>query len=217
MVANNIHGCKRICINKYAYIHFLLISMMKVKNVYPMIKMYCKNKKKYYNNIKVKESQSLLRRETLMIRISDIIEEFIKEMIAENEKDVTEIQRNELANHFSCAPSQINYVLTTRFTTEKGYYIESRRGGGGCIKISKVEYVENQPLADVILDKIGESITYDGGAKIIDALRESEVISCREMNILKSVINDRTLGLVNDYRNKIRAEILKSSIMAIML
>lgn len=152
-----------------------------------------------------------------MIRMSDIIEEFIKEMIAGNEDNVTEIQRNDLANHFSCAPSQINYVLTTRFTTEKGYFIESRRGGGGCIKIYKVEYLENQSLADVILDKIGESITYDGGVKIIDALTEAKVISRRERHILKSVINDRTLILANDNRNKIRAEILKSCIMAIML
>jgi transcriptional regulator CtsR len=152
-----------------------------------------------------------------MIRISDTIEQFIKEMISENKQNVVEIQRNELANHFCCAPSQINYVLTTRFTTEKGYYIESRRGGGGCIKIYKVEYVENKPLVDIILDKIGDSITYDGGSRIIDALREADVITCREVNILKSAINDRTLWIVNNNRNKIRAEILKSSVMAIML
>lgn len=152
-----------------------------------------------------------------MIRISDTIEQFIKEMISDTKKNMVEIQRNELANHFCCAPSQINYVLTTRFTTEKGYYIESKRGGGGCIKIYKVEYVENKPLVDIILDKIGENITYDGGVKIIDALMEAEIISCRESNILKSVINDRTLASITNNRNKVRAEILKSSFIAIML
>lgn len=152
-----------------------------------------------------------------MIRISDTIEQFIKEMISDTEKNMVEIQRNELANHFCCAPSQINYVLTTRFTTEKGYYIESKRGGGGCIKIYKVEYVENKPLVDIILDKIGENITYDGGVKIIDALMEAEIITCRESNILKSVINDRTLASITNNRNKVRAEILKSSFIAIML
>jgi transcriptional regulator CtsR len=152
-----------------------------------------------------------------MIRISDTIEQFIKEMISDTKKNMVEIQRNELANHFCCAPSQINYVLTTRFTTEKGYYIESKRGGGGCIKIYKVEYVENKPLVDIILDKIGENITYDGGVKIIDALMEAEIITCRESNILKSVINDRTLASITNNRNKVRAEILKSSFIAIML
>ncbi len=65
-----------------------------------------------------------------MARLSDIIEDFIKEMFQENNESELQIKRNELANYFSCAPSQINYVLTTRFTEDKGYYIESKRGGG---------------------------------------------------------------------------------------
>ena len=68
-----------------------------------------------------------------MARLSDIIESFIKEMLNENGGDQVQIQRNELADQFRCAPSQINYVLTTRFTSDKGYVIESRRGGGGHI------------------------------------------------------------------------------------
>lgn len=72
-----------------------------------------------------------------MARLSDIIEEFIKDMLDDAQDNELQIQRNELANKFSCAPSQINYVLTTRFTANKGYYIESRRGGGGCIVIKK--------------------------------------------------------------------------------
>lgn len=151
-----------------------------------------------------------------MIRLSDVIENFIKEMMAEADRNELEIQRNELANQFSCAPSQINYVLTTRFTTEKGYYIESKRGGGGCIRIRKIEYIENKPLANVITEKIGDSITYNGGLQIIEALQDANIISNREVNILKSAINDRTLSIVNDLRNKIRAEILKAAIMAIM-
>ncbi len=66
-------------------------------------------------------------------RLSDIIEDFIKEMFQENNESELQIKRNELANYFSCAPSQINYVLTTRFTEDKGYYIESKRGGGGAL------------------------------------------------------------------------------------
>ena len=75
-----------------------------------------------------------------MARLSDIIENFIKEMLSESSNDQVQIQRNELADQFRCAPSQINYVLTTRFTGEKGYVIESRRGGGGHIIIKQVTY-----------------------------------------------------------------------------
>lgn len=152
-----------------------------------------------------------------MARLSDIIEAFIKGMMSETEENELEIQRNELAIQFSCAPSQINYVLTTRFTTEKGYYIESKRGGGGCIRIRKIEYIENKSLVDVIIEKIGCSITCNGGTQIIDSLSEAEVITCCEANIMKAAINDRTLSSPNDDRNKIRAEILKAMIIALML
>ena len=75
-----------------------------------------------------------------MARLSDVIEEFIKQMFNDSNKNTVFIQRNELADQFRCAPSQINYVLTTRFTYEKGYLIESKRGGGGHIAIKQLEY-----------------------------------------------------------------------------
>lgn len=151
------------------------------------------------------------------MRLSDIIEEFLKEMIAENSENELEIQRNELANHFSCAPSQINYVLTTRFTTDKGYYIESRRGGGGCIKIRKVQYDEKKPLVSSIVDRIGNNITYDSGCKIVDGLFDMDVLTDREVNIIKACINDRTLLNTGDKRNEVRAEILKSALIILFL
>ncbi|AAK81129.1 transcriptional regulator CtsR [Clostridium acetobutylicum] len=146
------------------------------------------------------------------MRLSDIIEEFLKELIAENTENELEIQRNELANHFSCAPSQINYVLTTRFTTDKGYYIESRRGGGGCIRIRKVEYRENEkkPFINSIVDRIKNSITYDAGCKIIDGLFDMNLLTSREVAIIKACINDRALLYAGDKRNELRAQIMKS-------
>lgn len=151
-----------------------------------------------------------------MARLSDIIEEFIKEMMKDTEKKELEIQRNELANYFSCAPSQINYVLTTRFTTEKGYYIESQRGGGGCIRIKKVDYDKDKSLSEIINDRIGNNITYSIGARIIDSLYESDVITERELRIMKVAINDRTLSMSYENKNKVRAQILKSMILLIM-
>lgn len=151
-----------------------------------------------------------------MARLSDVIEQFIKEMLKENSESELQIQRNELATLFSCAPSQINYVLTTRFTTDKGYYIESKRGGGGCILIRRVDYVEHKPLAQFINEKIGDSITYDSGAQIIDGLLESNKITQREAMLMKVAINDRTL-MQGDNRNKLRADILRALIMVVLM
>jgi transcriptional regulator of stress and heat shock response len=152
-----------------------------------------------------------------MIRLSDIIESFIKEMMEESKQKQLEIQRNELANHFSCAPSQINYVLTTRFTASKGYYIESRRGGGGCIIIRKVEHEKHQSLREDLNEKISDSITFDAAAFIITGLYESGFITERELQIMKTVVNDRTISSCIENKNRLRADILKSMIMLILV
>lgn len=150
-----------------------------------------------------------------MARLSDIIEQFIKAMFEDNDEQELQIQRNELANHFSCAPSQINYVLTTRFTSDRGYYIESRRGGGGCITIKHVELDQNKNLEQIINTQIGSSITYDGVVRIVDGLFESGVITEREAALMKAAVNDRGLILISG-KNKVRAEILKAMLMAIL-
>lgn len=151
-----------------------------------------------------------------MPRLSDVIETFIKEMLQESNEMELEIKRNELANYFSCAPSQINYVLTTRFTIEKGYYIESKRGGGGCIKIKKVHMNNVESLAEVINEKIGNNITYDGGINIVKALMDDNIITLRESNIIKMCLNDRTLSSCIENRNRLRADILKSILLTLL-
>ena len=139
-----------------------------------------------------------------MARLSDIIESFIKEMLNENGGDQVQIQRNELADQFRCAPSQINYVLTTRFTSDKGYVIESRRGGGGHIVIKQLIY-----------DAIGSSITYHNALSIIENLYELDIITEREKEIMKIAINDRSLISIEE-KNKSRADILKGMVMVIL-
>ncbi|AYD39223.1 CtsR family transcriptional regulator [Clostridium fermenticellae] len=151
-----------------------------------------------------------------MARLSDVIEDFIKQMMDDNNESELQIVRNELANYFSCAPSQINYVLTTRFTADKGYYVESRRGGGGCIIIRKVELNDNQSLSEIINDKIGDNITYNSALRIISGLFESEIITKREFYILKAVINDRTLSSFQENKNLLRANILKSAMLVLL-
>jgi transcriptional regulator of stress and heat shock response len=148
-------------------------------------------------------------------RLSDIIEQFIKQSIENTDESELQIQRNELASYFSCAPSQINYVLTTRFTMDKGYYIESRRGGGGYIVIRRIEFGSSKSLHEAVSEKIGNSLTYDAGAQIVNGLLEHDIVTEREAAIIKIAINDRTLGVLEN-KNKIRAELLKAMITTII-
>ena len=87
-----------------------------------------------------------------MANISDIIEAFLLDTLGDD--DTLSISRNELANYFSCAPSQINYVLSTRFTPERGYTVESRRGGGGSITVVRI----SQPPHEMLEELIGQTI-----------------------------------------------------------
>ncbi len=150
-----------------------------------------------------------------MARLSDIIEEFIKQMFNDNTNNVVFIQRNELADQFRCAPSQINYVLTTRFTYERGYLIESKRGGGGHIAIKQLEYDNSNKREELINQSIGNTITYHNANALLNHLLESGVIEKRESEIMKIAINDRSLTSADD-KNKIRADILKAMIMIIL-
>ena len=148
-----------------------------------------------------------------MARISDIIAKFINDMIEDEKSKEVIIQRNELADKFNCAPSQINYVLTTRFTTEKGYLIESRRGGGGYIIIKRIEYNSKEKQLEEINQSIGDSLTYNSAILLIEHLYDRKLITKREFEIIKRSINDRTLGLAED---KNKTKMLKGIIMVIL-
>ena len=148
--------------------------------------------------------------------MSNIIERFIKEMLEETEDGIIEIGRNDLADQFGCAPSQINYVLTTRFTPYKGYYIESRRGGGGYIKIMKVGIEEDKDMENLILNTIGDSITKNKAFHIIEGLVEEDIITSREGRLMKASIEDIALKNVTAGRNYLRADILKNMILILM-
>ena len=150
-----------------------------------------------------------------MARLSDIIENFIKNVLSENGGQQVQIQRNELAGQFRCAPSQINYVLTTRFTYDKGYVIESRRGGGGYIVIKQVTNDRAEKRNILINDVIADSITNHNGLSIIESLYESGLVAQRELELMKIILNDRTLVSAED-KNKVRADILKAMLMVIL-
>ena len=94
-----------------------------------------------------------------MRNISDIIENYLKQVLEISQKDILEIKRSEIADKFQCVPSQINYVINTRFTIERGYVVESKRGGGGYIRIMKVESQDFVQLINQLLSLIGSRVT----------------------------------------------------------
>ena len=152
-----------------------------------------------------------------MSRISDLIESFLNELIEER-KGAIEIQRNEMANYFNCAPSQINYVLTTRFTSDRGYVIESRRGGGGFIKIMKIEMDDNDYLLKMLSERIGDSVNKEGAFELLEILYRKHLIDLRVRNIIKNIVDDNTLSsLSKPERDRIRAEILKAAVVAALI
>ena len=121
-----------------------------------------------------------------MASISDIIEKFIKELMENS--DTVQIQRNELANLFNCAPSQINYVLTTRFSREKGYEVQSKKGGGGYVKIDKIAKLDKDEILHILDKKIDKEITYLQSKKLVKWLIEINLINNRESKIILSAM-----------------------------
>ena len=148
-----------------------------------------------------------------MAGLSNIIETFIRELLQESNNGTIEIKRNEMAEQFECSPSQINYVLSTRFTPYKGYYIESKRGGGGYIKIIKVSIEEYSDLNEIIIETIGDSITKSKAYHIVEGLREENFIEKREEEIIKAALSDRSISEGVENTNQLRATILRNILL----
>ena len=125
-----------------------------------------------------------------MAVLSDNIEEFIKSMIGEYE-GMIELQRNELAQYFNCAPSQINYVLATRFSPQKGYVTESKRGGGGYIKVMKIQAERNGTLMQVLTERLNRGILSEREAnELIKGLRSNEIIDDKQQKLMAAAVSN---------------------------
>ncbi len=166
---------------------------------------------------KVKESQSLLDGGDFLASISDIIEQFIKDMLKDTPGGAIDLQRNEMADYFKCAPSQINYVLSTRFTLERGYYIESRRGGGGYIRIRRLKIDKDDYILHILNNRIGNSISEPQGHAIVENMAEQELITHREAEIMKSAISDDAMAVPLAGKGIFRANVLKAMLKRILI
>ena len=148
-----------------------------------------------------------------MAQLSDSIEQFIKELMCEEAH--IELRRNELAQHFGCAPSQINYVLATRFSVDHGYIIESRRGGGGYVRIVRMQQREEGNLLESLLQRVGNSVDEETANAIIAHLADLKLITRNEGMLMRAAVSRNALALPISAKDVLRAAVLRNMLMQV--
>jgi len=151
-----------------------------------------------------------------MRNVSEVIEQYLKQIIQQSTDGIVEIQRNELADQFACVPSQINYVISTRFTLEKGFVVESKRGGGGYIRIQKIELNAHGSILDHISKTISSHIDQNASEGLLHQLEENGYLTPREAAMARSAISRDVLILKLPLRDEIRAKILKAMLISLL-
>lgn len=146
------------------------------------------------------------------MNVSDIIEKFLLDTLGD-ELSVN-FNRNELAAYFAVAPSQINYVLATRFTPERGYMTESRRGGGGYITLIRINQNIDDVLANYIDQTLSEGIDYGKACQILERLTVDGIFTENEAQLIKAAISDKALLAPTVAKNKLRGSILKCVLLS---
>jgi len=144
-----------------------------------------------------------------MGNLADRIERYLKEILDQAEEGYIVLQRGYLAEFFSCAPSQINYVLTTRFTAEKGYLVESRRGGGGYLRIIRLGLDPDGKFQRLMSELIGDELSQTRAYNLIDRLAEEQIFTKREAVLFKSIFEDRVIADFPVEPDKLRARMMK--------
>ena len=150
-----------------------------------------------------------------MVSLSDRIERYFRRLLKKDQGEI-EIKRNKLADEFDCAPSQINYVLDTRFTVDKGYLVESQRGGGGFIRIIRVSIDSEAETLQDIISQLDDAVPQKQAESIIDRLYENNLITDREREIMNIAINRKIIKVDLPYRDYIRARILKGMLKVVL-
>lgn len=143
--------------------------------------------------------------------MSDMIEDYLKEILDQTPE--IEIKRSDIANQFDVVPSQINYVIKTRFTIQNGYLVRSKRGGGGYIRIEQINELDNVDLIEMLLSSIGTSLTEREASNIINTLYNADLITQREGNIMMVAISRQTLSV----DNRQAEDILRANVLSAML
>ena len=145
-----------------------------------------------------------------MAALSDNIERFIKELLTDDTK--VELKRNELAQYFGCANSQINYVLATRFSVDRGYLVESRRGGSGYVRVIRIS-TEDVDLLNNLIERIGTTISEEEARAIILRLYECKIVGANEARLMQAAICPEALTMPLSAKDALRAAVLKSVVI----
>lgn len=148
------------------------------------------------------------------MKLTDEIERFILSLLDEEQSQV-ELQRCELAKHFSCAPSQINYVLATRFSPDRGYIIESRRGGGGYIRVTRVNIEGVEYISYLLHEGIGDMLSQDDARQIVLNLLEQGIIKEEQAQLMVAATSDSAFAPFGG-KPTLRAGVLKSMLLCIL-
>ncbi len=148
-----------------------------------------------------------------MAQLSDSIEHFIKDLMTEDAH--VELRRNELAQHFGCAPSQINYVLATRFSVDHGYIIESRRGGGGYVRIVRMQTRGEPNLLNILLNRVGNSVDEETAVAIISNLRERDMVTDSEAALMRAAVSRNALALPISAKDVLRAAVFRNMLVQV--
>ena len=142
--------------------------------------------------------------------MSDLIESYLKNVLHKNE--TVEIRRSEIADQFNCVPSQINYVINTRFTIQQGYVVESKRGGGGYIRIMKVNLVDEMDILNALGDLVPEELSAREGNHLLQNLYENELITKREAQMMSLMMEKDTFPSNVKNAAEVRSNMMKKLI-----
>lgn len=147
--------------------------------------------------------------------LTDMIERAILELIEQHD-GYCEIARNAFAAEMKVAPSQITYVISTRFGHEHGYIVESRRGGSGYIKIMRVPYTNQSEYVMHLLRTMDDHLTQHDVNILIDSLQYENLVSKEMANLMRSSLSDRSLALISGHdRHETRSLIFKNMLLYI--
>lgn len=150
-----------------------------------------------------------------MSSLADHIEAYIKRMLRSSQTNSVELSRAQMADDFSCVPSQINYVLSTRFTLERGYIVESRRGGGGYIRIGHVQVDDSYAHAANLLKSIGSELDEKQMEDILAYLKDHHVITPRQLQLIKGIVQQE-VGSIGQGKNVLRASLVRALLFLII-
>ena len=155
-----------------------------------------------------------MRKEGIGMRMSDLVAQYIMEML-EEQNGSAEIQRNELAGSLGCVPSQINYVITSRFTPEQGYIVESRRGGGGYIRISRVK-MDNGTAIMHIINSVSDTLDKAAAEVMLNNMLQRRLMELQTAKAIAAALSDRTLRNVEqEKRDTVRADLFKNMLLTL--